>query len=60
MGYETQSWWISEGQWLCKREHDAYMPDEVVVVVNELDGKGLFFSLLCNHKNEVKHGGSTN
>lgn len=60
MGYETQSWWISEGQWLRKSEHDAYMPDEVVVVAKELDGKGLFFSRLCSHKNEVKHGRSTN
>lgn len=36
------------------------MLDEVVVVVEELDGKGLLFSLLWGHKNEVKHGESTN
>lgn len=36
------------------------MLDEVVVVVEEQDGKGLLFSLLCGHNIEVKHGESTN
>ena len=36
------------------------MMEEVVVVVEELDGKGLLFSLFYGHKNEVKHGENTN
>ena len=36
------------------------MLDEVVGVVEELDGKGLLFSLFCGHKNEVKLGENTN
>lgn len=49
------------GEWPRKRERSTYTLGKVVVVVEELDDKGLLFSLLgVALKNELTHWGSMN